>query len=325
MTIIKDYSPFIGQHCETNATGNLLKHAGLELSEPMLYGLGEGLAFGILVFKNMPAPFLGGRPRGEEITKNLANNLGFNLEYRTTRSKKRAWENITSFVDAGQPVGVKLDAYFLDYLTSPIHFAGHYLAVYGYDDEKVFIIDTDQQGSVVTNKRDKFEEGRLWQGPMASNALTWTITLGGEIDWPAVLRKAIVNNATAFLNPPISNFGAKGIRKTAKLVPTWLDMVKNAPRELKQLGMIMERGGTGGALFRNMYRDFLTEADGYLNSPAIRAAHDIFAEAAPLWTQVSQKFTHAGDEGSKRLQEAAKLLLRLADMEEKAVTALANL
>ena len=38
-------SPFIGQHCETTATGTLLEQLGIKMSEPMLFGLGEGLGF----------------------------------------------------------------------------------------------------------------------------------------------------------------------------------------------------------------------------------------------------------------------------------------
>ncbi|MCK5136774.1 MAG: BtrH N-terminal domain-containing protein, partial [Bacteroidales bacterium] len=39
---IENFNPYKGQHCETTATGNLLKQIGIELSEPMLFGLGEG-------------------------------------------------------------------------------------------------------------------------------------------------------------------------------------------------------------------------------------------------------------------------------------------
>lgn len=39
--IIKDFKPFIGQHCETKATGSLLKQIGVDLSEPMLFGIIE--------------------------------------------------------------------------------------------------------------------------------------------------------------------------------------------------------------------------------------------------------------------------------------------
>lgn len=43
--IIQDFKSFVGQHCETTATGTLLNHIDIELSEPMLFGIGEGLNF----------------------------------------------------------------------------------------------------------------------------------------------------------------------------------------------------------------------------------------------------------------------------------------
>ena len=59
--IIKNFKPFEGQHCETTATGSLLLHQGINLSEPMLFGLGEGLNFIIWNMKTMDFPFIGGR------------------------------------------------------------------------------------------------------------------------------------------------------------------------------------------------------------------------------------------------------------------------
>ena len=47
---IENIKPFDGQNCETTATGTLLLQLGIELSEPMLFGLGEGLGF---IFWNM--------------------------------------------------------------------------------------------------------------------------------------------------------------------------------------------------------------------------------------------------------------------------------
>lgn len=324
MNTIENFTPFKGEHCETNATGNLLKHAGLDLSEPMLFGLGEGLAYGMFSFKSMPAPFIGGRPRPDELTQNLAKNLGFQVEFRKTRSKKKAWDNVAQFIDAGQPVAVRIDAYYLDYFTAGVHFGGHYVAMHGYDDEFVYVVDTHQQGSDLRTQRSRFEEGRLWKGSMAPNGITWTITLGKhKIDLPNALRQAIVSNATSYLNPPIKNLGAKGIRKTAKLLPTWFD--ETNPDGLHQTGLLMERGGTGGAIFRNFYRDFLTEAHEHLNHPAVTAARDQFAEAAPMWTAVANHIMDSREQGVSSLEKAAPLLLHIADLEESAMNKLATI
>lgn len=56
--IIEKIKPFEGQHCETTATGTLLKQLNIELSEPMLFGIGEGLGFIFWNMKIMPFPFL---------------------------------------------------------------------------------------------------------------------------------------------------------------------------------------------------------------------------------------------------------------------------
>ena len=323
MSAIRGFEPFAGQHCETNTTGNLLKAAGLELSEPMLYGVGEGLAFGVFAFKGMAAPFLGGRPRPEEITQALARNLGFALEYRQTRSRRRAWDNVSEFLDAGRLVGVKLNMRLLDYDRSGVDFAAHYVAAYGYDDERVFVVDTVGQGGPQATRRESFEAARRWRGPMASDALTWTIgATPPEVDWPRVLPAAIGANAAAYLNPPIANFGARGIRKAAKLLPGW---VTYAAADLAQLGFVMEHGGTGGGLFRPMYANFLREAAVLLADDRLLPIAERFDAAGSMWTQVSAVLESCPDAGAASLQAASRLLTEVADIEEDAIRRLARL
>lgn len=52
---VKSYDPYYGVHCETTATGSLLKYIGIDLSEPMLFGIGEGLGY---IFRNLYRDFL---------------------------------------------------------------------------------------------------------------------------------------------------------------------------------------------------------------------------------------------------------------------------
>ena len=324
--IIDDFRGFAGQHCETTATGALLTHAGIGLSEPMLFGLGEGLGYGVFVFKAAPAPFIAGRTKPEAITRTLAANLGLDVEFRETRSAKRSWSNIASFVDAGRPVAAKIDMHFLDYFDTDDHFAGHYVAVYGYDDQTLHLIDTTAQGQWVSTDRDRFQEGRLWKGPMSSNALTWTIApVHGSIEWPSVLRQAIESTSTAYLNPPISNFGAKGIRKTAKLAVTWLDTIEDPRSELPRLADLMESGGTGGGLFRTMYADFLDEANAHLVHSQVEAAARLYRHASGLWTDVAENMAAAPGSGAACLDQVAATLTEIANIEEEAATMLTNL
>ncbi|CAM5585640.1 Lantibiotic ABC transporter OS=Streptomyces glaucescens OX=1907 GN=SGLAU_01815 PE=4 SV=1 [Streptomyces glaucescens] len=53
---------------------------------------------------------------------------------------------MATLIDAGRPVGLQLDSYHLDYFTSKVHFGGHVVAMYGYDDHDAYLVDTAQQG-----------------------------------------------------------------------------------------------------------------------------------------------------------------------------------
>ena len=37
-------------HCESGVTTNLLRHAGMEMTEPMAFGIGAGIFFGHIPF-----------------------------------------------------------------------------------------------------------------------------------------------------------------------------------------------------------------------------------------------------------------------------------
>ena len=82
--IISDFESFEGEHCESVAIGNLFKHQGLELSEPMLFGIGTGLGFIYWKMKTMPLPFLGGRTKC--LARNICTHLNIQMEERETAS-----------------------------------------------------------------------------------------------------------------------------------------------------------------------------------------------------------------------------------------------
>jgi len=214
--IIDDFKEFKGQHCETTATGTLLKQIGIELSEPMIFGLGEGLGFIIWKMKFMDFPFIGGRVKTDLLTQNICRNLNLKLDVIETSSIKKAWENVAKHINNGKVVGLKLDCYHLGYFTNKIHFAGHYAAMYGYDNEFAYLVDTTQQGGKVKTTLKSLELARNEKGSMSSRNLTYTINKK-EIgfDLSKAIKKSIYNNAEAYLNPPIKNFTYKGILKTS--------------------------------------------------------------------------------------------------------------
>ncbi|MFF8596693.1 BtrH N-terminal domain-containing protein [Streptomyces sp. NPDC015220] len=327
MTTVMDIDARGTRHCETTTLGVLLRHQGLDLSEPMLFGLGSGLSFIYWDGKNMGFPFLGGRVRPFDLTRNLATRLGLELLVQETTSPRKAWENVTASIDAGHPVGLQLDSYYLDYFGSKVHFGGHVVAMYGYDDDNAYLVDTDQQGGAVSSSLTGLAQARAARGPMAAKHRSFTLTAPTNLPAPhGQIVPAITACADAFLHPPIANLGHRGIEKAGKLVRTWLRRTDDPQRDLPQAALLMEQAGTGGSLFRNLYRDFLAECTGLLDSSHLRTGHTLYAEAAGLWTEAAAMIKKAGESGDAQcLVQAGSMLGALSRMEREAMHALSRL
>ncbi|MEV0612776.1 BtrH N-terminal domain-containing protein [Nonomuraea sp. NPDC050404] len=310
MTIVQDVEARGMHHCETTALGVLLRHEGLDLSEPMLFGLGSGLSFVYWDGKGMPFPFLGGRVKPFELTRNLTARLGLTLTVEETTSPRKAWANVAAPIDAGRPVGLQLDSYHLDYFRSKVHFGGHVVAMYGYDEHDVHLVDTDQQGGAVRASRAGLALARAERGPMTARNRSFTITRPAHpLPWQDQIVPAIRSCAESFLAAPIANLGHRGIGKAGRQVPGWLARAGEPRRDLPQAALLMEKGGTGGGLFRVLYRDFLDECAQLISDDHLRAGHRLYSEAASLWTEVSSLIAKAGESGDVGLLERAGAIL----------------
>lgn len=322
---IEDIKPFHGQHCETTATGTLLRQLGIELSEPMLFGLGEGLGFIFWNMKTMDFPFIGGRVKTDLLTQNIAKNLNLELTAKETSSPQKAWENVKQLLDSGQAVGLKLDCYHLEYFSKPFHFTGHYVAMYGYDNDMAYLVDTMQQGGLVKTSLKSLALARAEKGPMSSKNLHYTLSKTDEqFNLTIAIPTAIHNNANAYLSPPINNIGYKGILKTSDEIKRWFKTSRNIEDEFKTSAMLMEKAGTGGALFRNLYRDFLKESYGLLKLDKLKSGYEAFVEIAERWTSVSQLFEKVSQtKDFMYIQQASEMLKTLADKEKNTMEILA--
>ncbi len=315
---IEQIKPFDGQHCETTATGTLLRQIGIELSEPMLFGLGEGLGFIFWNMKTMDFPFIGGRIKTDLITQNIAKNLNLELTVKETSSTLKAWDNVKKLIDKGKAVGLKLDCYYLEYFSKPFHFAGHYVAIYGYDNENAFLVDTQQQGGKVKTSLKSLALARNEKGPMSSKNLYYTINFTDKkYNLKNAILNAIRNNATDYINPSINNIGYKGILKTSKEILKWFDSSKYIESEFNSSALMMEKAGTGGALFRNLYRDFLKETYDSFKLGQLKQAHTDFIDIANLWTNVSNLFIQVSKTKDRKYIEQASDIIKQLSTKEK--------
>jgi hypothetical protein len=318
--IINDIKPFLGEHCEATATGTLLNYLDINLSEPMIFGLGESLSFFFWSMKTMDSPLFLGRTKPLQLSERIVERLDLVIKVSETSSSSKAWDNVKANIDLNIPVALKLDMYYLDYFDIQEHFAGHFVAVYGYDDKFAYLIDWKGLGSKVKTSLKSLELARNAKGPMSSKNLSYTIS-NPRKDYN--IENAIIiatrNNAKEYLNPPIQNLGYKGIIKAGKELKRCLSD-KNCTWDLIGIADFIEEAGTGGAIFRNFYRDYLKESYNIAQKEQFYKGYTRFVEIANLWTEFSLTLKKIGQNREFELITlASQLLYDIAEKEKQAM------
>lgn len=319
MAIIEDFRIYAGRHCETSATGCLLSREDIRISEPMMLGLGRGFGFIYWKMKFMALPFIGGRSKPFDLTRTLCADANIRLDARETSSSRKAWRNVADFIDDGIPVGLQVDCFHLEHFKHSFHFAGHFIAVYGYDLDHAYVCDTGGKYKV---SLENLEKARFEKGSMSAKALSYTVKKGPkEIPLREMIPASIHAIAEGFLNPPLKCFGYLGIEKLGKEMLTWLACTPNPKADLLDQALMMEDAGTGGAIFRNFFRDFLIEClEYYPGNARLEAGASLYKTAASNWTQIARLIKKAGESMDfASLKEASDICLRTALIEKEAM------
>jgi hypothetical protein len=308
-----DISPYSGDHCESTALLNMLRNHDIELSEPLIFGLGQGLSFLYWHSKQMPNPFLAGRVKPDHLMRNVAEALSLQLGVQATSSPAKAEATLIKALDEGDVVGLKLDRYHLDYARENHHFAAHYVACIGYEDDRFVVVETRSLG-VQSTSRESLARARSAKGPMSSRNLSVRAK---------ACQTSILATAQEFLSPPITNMGFKGIAKAGSLMRGWHDRLDRPVEAMSIVGTSMEEGGTGGGLFRTLWAQFLEEAHELTGIEAYDALAVEYRRIAKRWTDVADLLREADDAGARRsLDEAAAIVDALAAEERTAMTRL---
>jgi len=288
-----------GQNCLASSLQRRLHHYGHQISEPMLFGISSGLGFVYWKQKGMPAPFVGGMNAGKfpGIVGRAVERLGGQYKVLRTKSTARAHEHLKATLRAGQPAMVLADMAYLDHLSvgEDEHFGQHMLLVYGIDEPADEAYVSDRFANTITIPLTKLQQARASEyQPFPARNQMLRLSLPDRLaPLESILPLALRENLDFMFNPPITNFGLKGILKWRKMLARYPQMIPDPAQlvmALRDHYVFIEIGGTGGALFRRMYSDFLQEAAHVLGeSNLATAAHD-YAEIAKLWTAIADAF-----------------------------------
>jgi hypothetical protein len=288
VTSVPGYVHTPGHHCGSTALRNLLAFHGVPISEEMAFGLGAGACFYYVALDESPSRWFNGRTA--RLEENFDELTGAALRLRTFEpGDGDAWEAARAEVDAGNPVLLLTDLYYLDHYGNSAHFPGHAVVLAGYDGENAHLSDTGFE-QLQTTSLESLDRARHSDHP-AYPLSGHMFTASGAVS-PEQLREAvpaaIERAAMAMVEPELPGFsGLDAVRRLAEEAGSWPEAIEDWQWCARFAYQVIERRGTGGGAFRPMYSRFLAEAG--------RPEAQLAAEAAARWTELAGAF-HAASE-----------------------------
>lgn len=322
------FQPQLGVHCETTTLRNMISHAGADISEPMLFGLGQGIDF---QYWDAPdpgrsTPMLTGRIGPALLSRNACAALGVELRESRAPDAEAARAEAAKLLEAGHVVGMSVDIFYLDYFSSRSHFASHYIALYGLDDSLAHVVDTDQQGGAQTLPEESLRRARASdEGFMPSpNLQMYVEQLPARLtsDTDAALREqiwpAILLTAQRMAGESGPRFGIGALRRAASEIAEWSDTLACADETVQGVGRFWRFAGTGGANFRKLYREFLLEARRRYGDSELDPFVEDFGDVQQQWDQAIEKLMayRGANDGRRQLEAVAARLHAIADAEQ---------
>jgi hypothetical protein len=319
-------------HCVTGSMLQIFRHHGIDLSEEMLLGLGSGVGFLYWHQKGLD-PFIGGRanvdrPKEEGLEVTTSRRLGVGCESTYTTSRRKAEKVLLERLETGRPTMLQVDMGYLPYFDfggEEYHFGYHVIVAGGYDPETCLVLVADRDHEFHLVPWDDLAIARASTHkpfPPRNRLYTFDFT-HYHPPQPAEIRLSILEAAEGMLAPPISNLGVKGIRKAAKQVRNWPDILD--PDALRRTCFntyifIDAAGGTGGGIFRYMYGRYLRDASEILDEPRLASIGEKFIVIGDRWQEVAQIFKRGFDldNSAEVLADTAEPFMIIAEMEEDA-------
>lgn len=321
--ISTDFKHFQSAHCENGVASNLLKNKGIDISEPMIFGLGSGLFFVFLPFlKVNHAPAISYRPMPGMIFNRAAKNLGIKVKRHKFRSSKSAQEFLDQQLLANRPCGLQVGVYNLTYFPEEykFHFNGHNLVVYGKENDSYLISDPVMEKTTVLTESE-LEKVRFSKGVLAPKGhLYYPESIPEELNFEKAIKQAIKKTCRDML-APVPIVGVRGIRMVAKRIKKWPTKIGNAKTNyfLAQMVRMQEEIGTGGGGFRYIYAAFLQESSVKLNRPELNDFAIEISEIGDKWRDFAVNASRVYKKRSNTqdiYNVISNQLLELADLEE---------
>lgn len=312
-------------HCESGAVTAQLNHAGLDISEPMVFGISGGLFFGYFKIPSLDFPTIVLRNQPGNIRKAIQKRLGVSISSSSNKNPEKMMGDLDELLSRDIVVAVQVDFFYMDYLPAyaRAHFNAHFVNIVGKEEGK-YIISDSYFPQLAKLDGETLKIARSAKGPFAPNGFHFHITkVQNDIDMKKAIRAGIRQTCFYMLNVPIPFMGIRGIRCFGDKILTWpklCDNIDQLSHQVMMVSIIFEDRGTGGGGFRYLYASFLKEAAALLGHEGLDQLAGAMMRNGDEWRKISLAAARAGknrDLGQESLQRLRVMIHGRADEEKK--------
>jgi hypothetical protein len=324
MNTIENFEHKMHAHCETGTLVSLLRHKGFEITEPMAFGIANGIFFGYFESKNFPFPTFIVRTRPGEIRTKLSKALKIKIKEFKFKDLDKGMAKLDELLEQGIPVGAQVDFFYMDYFPEwmKAHNNVHFVNIIGKEGDKYIISDSYHREKAYLDAHT-LKKARWAGGHMAPKGFLYYIEkIDPNVDLEKPIKKGIKKACRNMLSLPIPFIGIKGIYKFADKLNTWPSLVRDTEHlshEIMKINLFLEDQGTGGAGFRYMYATFLKQASKTINDPALDKMSERIMKIGDDWRNISYFAAKIGkkrDLGPDKIKELSNLIKKQGDIEK---------
>jgi hypothetical protein len=281
-------------------------NSGLDISEPMVFGIGSGIAFYYVFFARGPSgmPLLALRNPPGSLFDTSAKLLKVDIIRRQYKTADLAIERANHLIDAGVPVAATVDMFYMKYLPSfiQVHAPFHFILLVGRDKDTYSVSDPYFGGIGQLHVEDlraawethapMAKDNRLFYldgQPPTSEYLKLAIKRGIRRTCRKMLMPRAINRVLSFV-------GIEGMRTFARKMVLWPSRYQGVRlREgILFTAVVFEEQGTGGGAFRLLYGSFLQEVSDIFQSSEMGDLAGRIIEHGNNWKNTSRKLIRLG-------------------------------
>ncbi|MEI6766141.1 MAG: BtrH N-terminal domain-containing protein [Bacteroidota bacterium] len=321
--LLDGYQHEVHSHCETGSILNVLRYNGIQLSEPMIFGIGSGISFVYLPFvKINHVPISAFRRLPGKIFSRVCKQLDIEFELKTYSNPAKAMDELDRVLDKGIPANLQVGVYHLNYFPPEgrLHYNIHTMSVVGKENGDYLVSDSIFDG-IQKVPYEEMKRVRYAPGAFTPHGkMYWITKVPENID----LHQPIVNGIKISVREMIGYYfwliGTKGIRYFSDSFRKWPEKLgeKTSRQYLLQQIQMLEIAGTGGSGYRYIYGAFLKESAAILKQDWINDVAVEMGQVGNRWREFSHiaaQYIKTRENFHNSFNEMADILLDISDKE----------